>query len=83
MSAPFTDEQAQQIEGALYSGNKILAIKLHREFTGEGLKESKDFIEALERDLRRESQERFVRPSGRAGCLGVIAAFVGLFLIID
>lgn len=33
---------------ALRRGNKIEAIKLHREATGEGLKESKDAVEAWE-----------------------------------
>lgn len=34
------------------SGNKMQAIKLYRETTGLGLKESKDAIDALERQLR-------------------------------
>jgi ribosomal protein L7/L12 len=30
------------------SGRKIEAIKLHRQLAGVGLKEAKDFIEAIE-----------------------------------
>ena len=37
---------------ALRAGNKIGAIKLYREATGLGLKESLDAIEAFERKLR-------------------------------
>lgn len=37
------------IEELLRAGNKIEAIKVFREVTGEGLKESKDAVEAFER----------------------------------
>ena len=39
------------IRSALLQGNKILAIKLYREQTGLGLKDSKDAIDALEQDF--------------------------------
>ena len=38
-----------EIEAAIASGHKIEAIKLLREATGMGLKESKETIEAMER----------------------------------
>jgi hypothetical protein len=37
----------QQIVELLRSGQKIQAIKLYREQTGAGLKESKDYVEGL------------------------------------
>jgi ribosomal protein L7/L12 len=40
-----------QIVDELASGNKIQAIKLHRETTGSGLKEAKDVVEEIERTL--------------------------------
>ncbi len=40
-----------QIVEELTSGNKIQAIKLHRETTGSGLKEAKDVVEEIERTL--------------------------------
>ncbi|QDT89316.1 ribosomal protein L7/L12 [Gimesia algae] len=40
-------EVAQHILESLRQGNKIQAIKDYRESTGEGLKESKEAIEAL------------------------------------
>jgi len=36
---------------ALRAGNKILAIKLHRDATNSGLKEAKDAVELLEKRL--------------------------------
>lgn len=42
----------QNIHNALMRGNKIEAIKLYREQTGLGLKEAKDTIDALERQMR-------------------------------
>lgn len=44
---PLTPEQAMAIEAALAQGNKIAAIKLLREATGLGLKESKDAVERM------------------------------------
>jgi ribosomal protein L7/L12 len=42
-----TQQQAQAFQQALTSGNKIEAIKIYREMTGQGLKESKDAVEAI------------------------------------
>ncbi len=39
------------IADAIRSGNKILAIKLHREETGVGLRESKNAVEEMARQL--------------------------------
>jgi len=41
----------QRIVDAIRAGNKILAIKIHRELNGTGLKESKDAVETLARAL--------------------------------
>ncbi len=35
----------------LVGGNKIKAIKLHRETMGSGLKDAKDFVEEIQRTL--------------------------------
>jgi kynurenine formamidase len=50
-------------------GKKIGAIKLYREKTGVGLKEAKDFIEALAAD-------QGIAASSRSGCLGVVVLLV-------
>jgi large subunit ribosomal protein L7/L12 len=44
---PLTTEQVMAVEAALAQGNKIAAIKLLREATGLGLKESKDAVERM------------------------------------
>jgi len=44
---------------------RFAAIKLYRDRTGVGLKEAKDFVEALAADRR-------IAASSRSGCLGVI-----------
>lgn len=73
MPTPLTDAQLNAIAEALRSGNKIQAIKLHRDATGLGLKESKDEIEAIEAGLRAKFPEQFpAKPAGGKGCLGVL-----------
>ena len=59
---------------ALQEGNKIQAIKLVREATGLGLKESNDLVSAYIAS-RPELAERFgaMAERGRRGCLLVIA----------
>jgi hypothetical protein len=45
------DQISSEVMKALRAGKKIEAIKLFRESSGLGLKESKDFIEALQSKL--------------------------------
>jgi hypothetical protein len=71
-----TSNVDDEIQAALFRGNKIEAIKLCRGATGKGLKEAKDFVEALEAELRRTSPEKFTGPSG--GCGSTVFAFVAL-----
>jgi len=40
---------SREIAEAVRAGQKIKAIKLHRQSTGVGLKEAKDFIEGVQR----------------------------------
>jgi hypothetical protein len=70
-----TDAQMNAIADALRAGNKIEAVKLHREATGSGLKEAKDEIEAIEAGLRARYPDRFpAKPAaGKGGCLGLAA----------
>jgi ribosomal protein L7/L12 len=51
---------------ALEAGNKIEAIKRLRAITGQGLKESKDWIDSYERSHAEPTSEpQFGRPEGR------------------
>ena len=43
---------SEQIKTLIMRGKKIAAIKLYREQTGYGLKQAKDYIDALERQMR-------------------------------
>jgi ribosomal protein L7/L12 len=78
MSQQPSPEQIDQIGSALAAGKKIEAIKLYRETTGEGLKESKEFVEALQERLSAEDPERFAavqaKGSGCATSMVVIAS---------
>lgn len=65
-----TPQEVEEITNALAAGNKIEAIKVYRSATGKGLKESKDFIDALLPQLMAQDPERFARArEGQAtGC---------------
>ncbi|OGV39831.1 MAG: hypothetical protein A2X48_24345 [Lentisphaerae bacterium GWF2_49_21] len=65
------EEKKNQLEDLLLQGRKIEAIKLHREITGLGLKESKDAMDELEASLRAKFPDSFTKPQGK-GCLGVL-----------
>jgi hypothetical protein len=87
--AGLTDQDRDAITASLYAGRKIEAIKRYRQVTGKGLKESKDFIEALEARLREQSPEPFQGPSGcGAGVVLIImlsallAGSAGLILLL-
>lgn len=69
----------------LFAGQKIEAIKRYREITGQGLKESKDMVEAMEADLRKRAPGKFSAPAVVAkGCLGMLAvlAVAGLAIAL-
>ena len=62
-----SNDDIDQIQAALFAGEKIRAIKLYRASTGEQLKDSKDFIDALEEELRRTEPTNFTAPAAK-GC---------------
>lgn len=72
---PLNDETRDQITQAIFAGHKIEAIKLYREATGQGLKESKDFIEALTVELRDKHPDKV--PESKAGCGPTVVLFLG------
>jgi hypothetical protein len=78
MPDDLTPEIREEICSELYAGRKIGAIKLYREASGLGLKEAKDFVEALEVRLREEQPDKFTAPAGGAGCAGVLLLFAML-----
>ena len=75
-----TQEQVEEITSALASGRKIEAIKIYREATGKGLKEAKDFVDALIPKLREQDPEKYAKLSSSqgVGCASVLLFCAGL-----
>lgn len=73
MSSDLSSEVIEEISQALCQGKKIEAIKIYRETTGQGLKESKEFIDALIPQLIEKDPEKYAQI-GKAsdGCAGMI-----------
>ena len=71
MSDQLSREQIEEITQALVRNNKIAAIKIYREATGQGLKESKEFIDALIPQLMEKEPEKFAHLSQSSGCAGM------------
>ena len=64
------DDKIREITDCLLAGRKIEAVKIYREATGKGLKESKEFIESLTASLREKHPDKF--PAAKAGCTSLI-----------
>ncbi len=79
--AELTDPQRQSIAAAIFAGQKIEAIKLHREVTGVGLAEAKAAVETMEAKLRAEQPGKFTTQARKTGCIGLIAV-IGLVLAL-
>lgn len=74
--AQLDDAQRQQILTAIQQGRKLEAIKLYRDFTREGLKEAKDFIEELSAQLG--DQIPGAVSSQKSGCSVSVLVVVGV-----
>lgn len=67
------EEDAKKMTDFIFAGQKIAAIKMYKEGTGLGLKESKDVIDALEKQLREECPDEFAHAA-KTGCSVLLAA---------
>ena len=67
------EQQRQAINVDIFDGRKIEAIKLYRAATGVGLKEAKDAVDEIEKDLRQREPGKFAKPAGKSGCMSVVA----------
>jgi hypothetical protein len=65
----------QQIESQIYNNQKIEAIKTYRSATGLGLKESKDAIDQLSVEMKKENPLKFAPQ--KPGC-GTTLFFLSL-----
>jgi ribosomal protein L7/L12 len=71
------------MERALESGRRIEAIKVYREATGNDLKASKEFVDALAAELVERDAERFaaLTKPRTAGCSTAVWVLVVLGLL--
>lgn len=70
MIEKLSEEQVDKIKDALAAGSKIQAIKLYREATGKGLKDSKEFIDALTTKLQEAEPHKYKKLQSQGGGCG-------------
>ena len=68
----------QQVRGLIAQQQKIEAIKLVRQQTGCGLKDEKDFVEAMERGQSPPIPQAAPPGTQNVGCVVLIAILVGV-----
>lgn len=74
-----SDENLRRVKEAILAGRTIDAIKAHREATGSGLVDAKQFVDKLEAQLRVEEPGKFVAKPTCAGCA---VAILSVFAVI-
>ena len=73
MHENLTESKLHEIQNCLFERSKIQAIKLYKEATGEGLKESKEAVERLDEELKSKSPELYKVGPASSGCMSVLA----------
>ena len=76
MSRELNQQEIERITESIAAGRKIEAIKRYREASGEGLKEAKEFIEALTTRLKQADPERFGHVREATGCGSAAAILI-------
>lgn len=82
MANELTPAHLTAISNAIYSGNKIEAIKLYRTATGKDLKDSKDAVEKLAADLKARNPARFVRQQRQGGSLAMLVFWATIAAVV-
>lgn len=82
MSENLPPETFVQLTDALEKGRMIDAIKVYREATGLGLKESKNAVETLYAELRNQDPDRFPERKQASGCSSSAAMIALLFVLV-
>lgn len=75
-----SDEEMEAVVAALEDGRKIEAIKIYREATEQGLKDAKEFIEALIPKLVEKDPERYEKIAKSGGGCSSLIVFAVLIL---
>ena len=82
----YLPEISQQVQDLIYDRQKIGAIKILREETGKGLKESKEEIERIEAQLEQSYPACFSAKPKAAGCgaaaLLLMATGIATFVLV-
>jgi ribosomal protein L7/L12 len=78
-AGPLTDSQMDKILDEIARGKKLAAFKLYRSYSGQSLRESKEFIEKLMGELKGSSGSAV--DSERSGCFSVVLFAVGLTIV--
>ena len=78
-----TPEQRQALAQMLFAGQKIAAIKEVRKLGGLDLKDSKEWVDGLEKELRAAQPEKFATPPRKVisctpGCILALALILSL-----
>ncbi len=73
-------EQIERIDEELNAENKIEAIKIFRDLTGMGLKESKSYVEDHIKDLIERDPEKYghLLSGGNTGCFAILLLLFGI-----
>ena len=82
MADELTSEQLTTVSNAIYSGNKIEAIKLYRIATGRDLKDSKDSVEKLAAELEARNPAMFARQRRQGGFLATLVFWGAVAAVI-
>ncbi len=82
MANELTPEQLTTIGNAVYSGNKIEAIKLYRTATGGDLKDSKDAVEKLAVDLHAKNPAMFAKKRSQSGSLATLVFWATIAAVV-
>jgi len=72
----------QEVRGLLAQGQKIDAIKLVRQQTGSGLKDAKDFVEAIERGQNPPVPQPATARTSGGGCASVCVVLIAIILFV-
>ena len=89
MDGHLTSDQIENIEEEIFAENKIQAIKICREYTGWGLKESKNYVEKHINDLIEKDSEKYghLLKQWRSGCFAILILFFSsvplIFLLLN
>ncbi len=82
MTDELNPEQLTAVSNAIYSGNKVEAIKLYRVASGKDLKDSKDAVEKLAAELQAKNPAMFMRQRKQVGSLAGLMLWAAIALMI-